>query len=155
VVEETDKIKQHIDEERENLGRNLDEIEFRFKDATDLKAHFARNTGWFMGAAVAGGLLLSLAFRKSPTSGSADTDWVPDAKGPGAIKRAASSRFVSTHLNQVSETVDHIVAGLVGVFADKLQSFVAEAVPGFQDQYNGAKQRGRSSVEPMRSRSEG
>ena len=55
MVEQTDQIKQHIDKERENLGRNLDEIEYRFKDATDLKAHFDRNTVWILGAAIAGG----------------------------------------------------------------------------------------------------
>lgn len=65
MVEETHKIKQHIADERENLGRNLDEIEYRLKDATDLKAHFDRNTGFILAAAVAGGFLLSLALRKS------------------------------------------------------------------------------------------
>ena len=52
--QETDKIKQHIDTEREQLGRNLDEIEYRVKRATDLKGHFDKNTGWILGAAVAG-----------------------------------------------------------------------------------------------------
>jgi hypothetical protein len=65
VDEETSTIKQHIDNEREQLGRNLDEIEYRVKKATDLKTHFDRNTGWILGAAVAGGFLLSRVFRKS------------------------------------------------------------------------------------------
>ena len=54
MVQEADKIKQHIENERESLSHNLDEIEYRFKDATDLKAHFERNTGLILGAAVAG-----------------------------------------------------------------------------------------------------
>ena len=58
--EETDQIEQHIAEEREKLGRTFDEIEKRIQDATDLKAHFDRNIGWVLGAAAAGGFLLSL-----------------------------------------------------------------------------------------------
>ena len=69
MVEETDKIKRHIENERESLSHDLDEIEYRFKDATDLKAHFDRNTGWILGAAVAGGFLLSLALGRSSRSG--------------------------------------------------------------------------------------
>ena len=50
-----------------------------------------------------------------------------------------SKRFVSSHLNRMSETFDDVVAGLVGVFSDKLQSFVADAVPGFREQYDSFK----------------
>jgi len=64
---------------------------------------------------------------------------------------ARTTRFVSEHVNRVSETVNDIVAGLVGVFSEKLQSFVAEAVPGFREQYDSTKQRDSSSVHPMRS----
>jgi hypothetical protein len=70
VDQETSRIKRHIDTEREQLGRNLDEIEHRVKSAADLKAHFDKNTGWILGAAVAAGFLLSFAFGKSSTSGS-------------------------------------------------------------------------------------
>ena len=148
MVEETDKIKQHIDKEREYLGRNLDEIEYRFKDATDLKAHFDRNTGLILGAAVAGGFLLSLTLgRSSRTSRNLQSD----SEQRAATVPSHSTRFVSEHLNRVSETVNDIVAGLVGVFSEKLQSFVADAIPGFRDQYDTIKQRDSSSVYPMKS----
>jgi hypothetical protein len=144
VVEETDQIKQHIERERENLSHNLNEIEYRFKDATDLRAHFERNTGLILGAAVAGGFLLSLALTRSSksantneASASLETDWDAATKG--------RSSFVSPHLNRVAETVDDIVAGLVGVFSDKLRSFVADAVPGFREQYDSFKTTERAS----------
>jgi hypothetical protein len=154
VVEETDQIKQHIDKEREILGRNLDEIEFRVKDATDVKAIFNRNTGWILGAAVAGGFLLSLSFGKSSATAT-NTTWKSDARERDIRKAVPSTRAVSTHLNRVSETVDNIFAGLVGVFSDRLQSFVADAVPGFREQYNRIDQRDHSPVQPMRSTVEG
>jgi len=37
VDDKTNEIKQRIDEEREQLGRNFDEIEDRVRGATDLK----------------------------------------------------------------------------------------------------------------------
>ena len=115
--EKTDTIKRHIDAEREELGRNLDEIEYRVKSATDVKAHFDRNTGLIFGASVAGGFLLSLAFRKSSKSDSGQGEDSP-----------------STPVRRFSETIDSIFDGLVGVACGKLQSFVGGVVPGFQAQ---------------------
>jgi hypothetical protein len=152
VVEETRKIKQHIADERENLGRNLDEIEYRLKDATNLKGHFDRNIGLILGAAVAGGFLLSLALGKSaPAAG--DSNWkTHSGEGPTTNAGTRRSHFASTHLNQVSETVDNIVGGLVGVFSEKLRSFVADAVPGFREQYDAVTQHDRYSGPEVRSR---
>jgi len=146
VVEETHKIKQHIADEREHFGRNLDEIKNRLKDTTDLKAHFDRNTGLILGAAVTGGFLLSLAFRKSSTSLSSNNRESDSAEG-SAPNRGPQNHFASPHLRRISETFDDIFAGLVGVFSDKLQSFVADAVPGFREQLGTVTQRDRSSIQ--------
>jgi len=137
VAQETDKIKQHIDDEREDLGRKFQEIEYRLKDATDLKAHFDRNTGWILGAAAAGGFILGLAFNNSSQPAAA-RNWESESEREVTIPSRAQ-HSVATHLNRVSETVDDIFAGLVGVFANKLQSFVADAVPGFREQYDNIK----------------
>jgi hypothetical protein len=56
-----------------------------------------------------------------------------------------------SHLSQLSETLDNIFEGLVGVVSNKLHSFVADAVPGFGEQYDAIeRQRGRASVHPMK-----
>lgn len=143
--EETSTIKQHIDNEREQLGRNLDEIEYRVKKATDLKTHFDRNTGWILGAAVAGGFLLSRVFRKSSAPVGGRESNATERNMNMAIPRSPS------HLSQLSETLDNIFEGLVGVVSHKLHSLVADAVPGFGEQYDAIeRQRGRSSVYPMK-----
>jgi len=97
-----------IADERENLGRNLEEIEYRVKDATDLKAQFNRNTGWILGAAVAGGFLLSLAVGRSSKSRTIGQSGVTERS---VTIPSVSTGFVSTHLNRVSETIDDIFAG--------------------------------------------
>jgi len=150
VGQETNKIKQHIDDERADLDRNFREIEYRLKDATDLKAHFDKNTGLILGAAVAGGFFLALTLGKSADSPE-NSNW---QAGPREHEKAVAvhaTHHGSTHLNRVSETVNDIFAGLVGVFSDRLQSFVADAVPGFREQFDSIKQRASSSDHQVRS----
>jgi hypothetical protein len=106
--QETNRIVRHIDTEREQLGRNLDEIEHRVKSATDLKAHFDKNTGWILGAAVAGGFLLSLAFGKFSTSGSASSR-ESDLQARSANIAAQPEYPASTHLRRVSDNVENMI----------------------------------------------
>jgi len=143
--EKTDTIKRHIDAERVELGRNLDEIESRVKNATDLKAQFKKNPGLILGAAAAGGFLLSLAFRKSSNSDSRQSGESVSAKESNPNKPAQRAPRVSKHLHRFSETLDNIFDGLVGVASAKLQSFVADAVPGFQEQFDVIDRQRKSS----------
>jgi len=149
--EKTDTIKRHIDSEREELGKKFDEIEYRVKSATNLKAQFNKNTGLILGAAVAGGFLLSLAFRRSANSDSSSSGELPSRKEFNANTPSQSERRVSKHLHHFSETLDNILDGLVGVASGKLESFVSGIVPGFQEHYDSIdRQRGRSPVQRMR-----
>jgi hypothetical protein len=139
VDEGTNKVEQHLETEREELGRNLDEIESRVKDMMDPKVYFDKYTGWILGATVAAGFLLAVAVGKA----AADS---PKEAQPGREQRdrADSPRFGTTQLHRLTETVDTIFDGLVDVVSDKLQSFIADAVPGFQKQYD-ERQRARSA----------
>jgi len=152
VDEETNKIKEHIDAERHQLEHNLDEIESRVKNATDLRAQFNKHTGWILGGAVAGGFLLSLAFRK-PSNEGAHERWDGESRERNLDKPAQPRLRLSPHLDQISDTFDNIIAGLVGVVSNKLHSFVSDTVPGFREQYDGIeRQRGRSSIHQIKSK---
>ena len=129
--EETVRIRQHIDAEREQLGRNLDEIEDRVKKATDIRRHFDKHTTWILGGAVAGGFLLSRALRASSSSVPMPA---PDARAPERINPRIQPR--SRHVERVYETFDNILEGLLDVAAAKLSSFVADVVPGFKEHYD-------------------
>ena len=60
MVQESDRIKQHIDEARAELGRNLEQLEHRVKDVVDWHAYFDRDPFKMLTAAFGGGLLLGL-----------------------------------------------------------------------------------------------
>jgi hypothetical protein len=85
------------------------------------------------------------------SSRSASTDRQSNLKEKSATMASHTTGFVSEHLNGVSETFNDIVGGLVGVFSERLQLLVADAVPGFREQYENIKQRDSSSVHGLRS----
>ncbi len=57
--ERADAIEREIEQERVELGRNLEELEHRVKEATDWRVQFDRHTGGMMALAFSGGLLLA------------------------------------------------------------------------------------------------
>lgn len=58
--EESDQIKKHIEEKRQELGAHLNELEYRVKSATDWRVHVRKQPAKAIAAAFGGGLLLAL-----------------------------------------------------------------------------------------------
>ena len=58
---ESDQIKKHIEEKREELGAHLNELEYRVKSVSDWRAQVQKHPGPAMAVAFGGGLLLALA----------------------------------------------------------------------------------------------
>lgn len=56
--EEPTEIAQEIIQERQDLGRHLQELETTVERATDVKTYLGRQPGLFIGLAMAGGALL-------------------------------------------------------------------------------------------------
>ena len=57
-----------IDQTREDLKSNLEELETRVKAAADWREHFRRHSGPMVVAAMVGGALLSAMLGKRPPS---------------------------------------------------------------------------------------
>jgi hypothetical protein len=139
VDQDTNKIKQHIDWEREELGRNLDEFQHRVNRATDIRGHVDRNFGWVLGATAACGFLLGIASRRSSAAP------LTHAAGFDSSERIAGVRR-NPRLGRLYQTMGDIFDGLVGVASGKLQSLVADTVPGFREQMSGERQWDRPSA---------
>src|SRR4051812_42728171 len=56
--EKPDQIIGHIEAQRDELGRNLSELESRVRETTDWRTHYERNPMLVLGAALGGGILL-------------------------------------------------------------------------------------------------
>jgi hypothetical protein len=57
--EESEQIKKHIEERRQELGAHLNELEYRVKSATDWRTQVRKQPGKALAAAFGGGLLLA------------------------------------------------------------------------------------------------
>jgi len=57
--EESEQIKKHIEERRQELGAHLNELEYRVKSATDWRNQVRKQPGKALAAAFGGGLLLA------------------------------------------------------------------------------------------------
>jgi hypothetical protein len=55
----TDQIANDIDQTREDLKSNLEELESKVKSVTDWRSHFQKRPGSMVVAALVGGVLLS------------------------------------------------------------------------------------------------
>jgi hypothetical protein len=128
---------EHIESEREQLGENLDEIESRIKDATDPRAWFNKNPAIILGAAAAGGLVLGLLITNSRSS---DNGYPAGFMAPEPEGETHHHRE-SKHLDTIKKTLDTTVAALVGLGAQKVQDFISDALPGYQQQYNAVSER--------------
>ena len=146
MVQETRRIMEHIETEREQLGENLQEIESRFqdakervKDAADPRAWFQQKPAVCLGMAAAGGLILGLLLTSRSSPEMVDFADYAEPQPPARPERHPISE--SKHFKTIKNTLDTTIAALVGLGARKFQDFVSDSLPGFQEQYTAASQR--------------
>lgn len=130
--ETTDQIAAHIEDTRDDLGANLQELEQKVKSVTDWKQHFQSSPMTMIGVAFGGGILLATML----------------GGGKGGRRRSASSgagyepHAGTDHQKyKALETWDNIKGALIGVAATRFQEFVGSVVPGFHEQYQRTEQK--------------
>jgi hypothetical protein len=91
--EKPDQIMSHIESQRNELGRNLNELESRVRRTADWRALFDRNPMLMMGVALGGGLLLGTITAGSRRS--SRSSWSSSAKSYGTSTPSSSSSYSS------------------------------------------------------------
>ena len=136
--ERTDQIETQIENKREDLKSNLQELETRVKTATDWRHYFAEHTGTMIAAAFGGGVLLATMVGGRSNRASLSQ--------PGGSSEAARPFRTGTK-HEVLENVDSIKSALVGAAATKLKGALGEIVPGFKEHLAKAESdRGREAT---------
>jgi hypothetical protein len=119
----------HIENQREDLGSHLHELEHKVKAVTDWRQQFQKNPMTMIGAAVGGGVLLATMIggrRRSRLAGMSSSE--PHA-------RASAPHVGTDHQKQKAlETWDNIKGALIGVAATQCKDFLGEIIPGFHAQ---------------------
>lgn len=149
--EKPDQILGHIEAQRSELGRNLNELETRVRRGTDWKTYFDKNPMMMLGVALGGGLLLGTAVgnkrkhhRGYRYSSGVSSTGAMGFSSAGVTGSAASSRMSAEQRHQIAETMDHIKAALIGFGIAKAKEFMCQAIPGF-DQHLSEAERKQSS----------
>lgn len=146
--EDTRQIAQEIRAERNNLGRNLDELQQHAKDLADWRTHYRRHAGPTLAVAFSGGVILGLLASGSRSTGGrrrlVPADYAsPEPEmppGPQSVKprRLAALKTLADNpraRRQVGDTWDHMLEALIGVVSAKAIDLIANVVPGFRDEY--------------------
>jgi hypothetical protein len=136
VVQETDKIKDHMDTQRGKLEQDLHEIERRVTTAMDWREWFDRNPLSMIGAAAAGGFVLSLLIRRS-SEASHSNRYGEVGSGPSltGLRQSRSSSKTSSQMDRMVDTLDNTLAALLGVASRKVRDFVADVIPNLPEEY--------------------
>ncbi len=131
--EKSDEIIDQIENQRNALGRNLEELETRVKRTTDWKAHFDDNPALMLGIALGGGLLLgALVGGKSESSPGyklhTNRYSSVDDSGSGLMSSPATSQAKQ----HAVEALDKIKGALIAFGTVKAKEFLSNAMPGIE-----------------------
>lgn len=141
--EKPDQIIGQIETHREELGRNLDELQNKVRRSTDWKTYFDRNPMLMLGAALGGGILLGSMVggkrshkQSSRYSSSSSSSFAGAGTGmTGAMgstgTRKPAGPATSIQKSRVNETMDHVKAALIAFGITKAKDFLTQAIPGF------------------------
>ena len=129
MAERPEQIEQHIKSMRSELGSNLQELEYKVKQATDWRTYFERNTMTLMGVAFGGGVLLaSMLGNKNSIGPMMDQERQPHRNFADQTRR-----------KPISDSWDTLKSALIGFTALKVRNVLDDALPGFGDQLEKAE----------------
>lgn len=166
--EKPDKIVQHIESTRTELGRNLDELQTKVRETADWRAQFDKHPYILMGAAMGGGILLSSMIGGGPSSRSrysygsrasasmpqTSSSYVNQPASPPSWQREGSysgsmhpeSSGTSYQRQKAWSTFENIKGALFGLAAAKAQEYLNEMLPGFREQFRDTEMHNRGGM---------
>jgi hypothetical protein len=125
-------IEAHIDRTRDRLGSNLQELEDKVDAATDWREQFRSRPFAVLGVACVAGALVGAALQTRPRR--------PALQPPSQGYRPSPLRRIDAE-GQLRDLWDNIRGALLGVAAARVQRYIGEAIPGFDEEYQRAAQR--------------
>lgn len=134
MAQSSEQIASHIEGTRQALGSNVEELERKFKNATDWRQQLEERPLTWLGAALLGGALLGMSTARRPDHHRSD------ATGQSPRRGAELARTMSSMLDDAG-------AALVGVAAARINDFIANTIPDFRQELDRrTKDRGRTAV---------
>lgn len=119
-----DQIEGQIEESREDLRSNLDQLGHKVKSAVDWRQRFRGRPGVILAIAFGGGLILA-----NVVGGSRSREESSDGAHRAAVRDSAKSKK-----GALLRAWEDIQSALVAVAATKVSNTLAEFVPDFKEQ---------------------
>jgi hypothetical protein len=138
--ETTNQIEWEIEQKRSELGDNLIELKQRAKAAVDWRSQVEERPGTMLAVAFGGGIVLSALFsalrgpakvRAKRTSGNAVEYDTPTSK---TSAKSPNKLATATRTN-----LDALGGALLGIVATRTSSLLEEILPGFQREFERAR----------------
>lgn len=163
--EKPDKIVQHIESKRNELGRNLDELQNKVRETTDWRVQFEKHPYILMSAAMGGGMLLSSmvggsSSRSRSSSGARRSYSMPQTSSyymnqpsspsysePSSTRPAYREASGAQYQRQKAwSTFENIKGALIGLAAAKAQDYLNEMLPGFREHFRETENQNRAGM---------
>jgi hypothetical protein len=134
------RIKRNIDFERDDLARNVQQLEHRVKATMDWRTRFQKNPMTIIGLAFGGGLLLSGLIGGHRQTRPGRQRWDRESTGDldfggASVQEGEPSRGTTYQKHKALEMWDNIKRAVIGVAASRFRSFLNDTIPGFSEQY--------------------
>lgn len=136
--ETSDQIERHIQETRNDLGDNFNELEIKVKTAVDWRAQFEERPGTMLALAFGGGIILSALLPSGRRSRSTyDEEWKPAPNRD--LTPSMRSATPEGKRNETRQAVEALGGALVGVAVNGVSRFIDSLLPGFEREFSSAK----------------
>ena len=131
-------IENHIENERQELGSNLRELEDKVKSVTDWHHQFRNRPLVFLGLAFGGGAVLASMFGR-PSGRRRYPTYDRENRAEGSEGRPRTRRATSPAMEKAYEAWENVQGALVGIAATKVKDYADGIIPGFAEQYRQAQ----------------
>jgi hypothetical protein len=134
VGEDARAIEEQIRAERNDLGRNIDQLQQRARAMTDWRTQYRNHAGVSLALAFGGGVALGLLARRGSSVPRFDRPDLEPARPAGfnPLKAIGENPKVK---RQVGEVWDEILEALITIASAKAVDLLGSVVPGFRDEY--------------------
>jgi hypothetical protein len=137
--ETSHQIERHIQETRNDLDDNFNELGDKVKKAVDWRAQFEERPGTMLGLAFAGGVILSALFSSGHRSRSDYGGVRKLAKKQVWTPSVPSSTLPASKPSETRQNVEALAGALVGVAVNRASRFIDSLVPGFEREFSSAR----------------
>jgi len=138
-METSDQIERHIQETRNDLGDNFNELGDKVKKAVDWRAQFEERPGTMLGLAFGGGIILSALLSSGRRSRSTyGGGWKPATKRVWTPS-GPSPALPASKPSETRQRVEALADALLGIAVNRASRFIDSLVPGFEREFSNAK----------------